>query len=65
VEEALDLGCSDVASVRYLLSAAGQDQPLPAAPALIGALNRYDRPQPSLVDYDRLLPSWPAREAIQ
>ena len=28
----------------------------PAAPLPIGALNRYDRPQPSLADYDRLRP---------
>jgi transposase len=65
VEQALELGCSDVASVRYMLSGVGQDQSPPAAPAQIGALNRYDRPQPSLEDYDRLLPNWSATEVIQ
>jgi len=69
VEEALELGCSDVGAVRYLLSVSGQQQPPPAAPAPIGPLNRYDRPQPSLEDYDRLRPGWPfgpvATEVIQ
>ena len=65
VEEALELGCSDVAAVRYLLSVSGQERPPAAAPAQIGALNRYDRPQPSLEDYDRLRPNWAATEVIQ
>jgi hypothetical protein len=65
VEEALELGCSDVGAVRYLLSISGQEQQPPAAPPYIGALNRYDRPQPSLEDYDRLRPNWVATEVIQ
>jgi transposase len=65
VEQALEFGCSDVGAVRYLLSIAGKDQPPPAAPAQIGALNRFDRPQPSMEDYDRLLPNWVATEVIQ
>jgi hypothetical protein len=66
VEQALELGCSDVSAVRYLLSVGGQEPPLPpATPVQIGALNRYDRPQPSLEDYDRLRPNWGATEVIQ
>jgi hypothetical protein len=69
VEEALELGCSDVGAVRYLLSVSSQEQQPPAAPVHIGALNRYDRPQPSLEDYDRLRPGRPlgpvATEVIQ
>jgi hypothetical protein len=65
VEEALELGCSDVGAVRYLLSISGQEQQPPAAPPYIGALNRYDRPQPSLEDYDRLRPNWVTTEVIQ
>ena len=67
VEEALELGCSDVAAVRYLLSVAGLEQQAPAAvpPVYLGALNRYDRPQPRLEDYDRLRPNWVATEVIQ
>jgi hypothetical protein len=65
VEEALELGCSDLGAVRYLLSISGQEQQPPAAPPYIGSLNRYDRPQPSLEDYDRLRPNWVATEVIQ
>jgi len=66
VEQALELGCSDVGTVRYLLSVSGEEQqPPPATPASIGPLNRYDRPQPSLEDYDRLRPGWVATEVIQ
>ena len=65
VAEALELGCSDVGAVRYLLSVSGREQQLPSAPIHIGALNRYDRPQPSLKDYDRLRPNWTATEVIQ
>jgi hypothetical protein len=59
VEEALEVGCSDVHAVRYLLNVSGQEPPPPAARVHIGALNRYDRPQPSLEDYERLRPNWP------
>jgi hypothetical protein len=65
VEEALGLGCSDVSAVRYLLSVSGREQQPPAAPVHLGALNRYDRPQPSLEDYDRLRPNWAATGVIQ
>ena len=69
VEEALELGCSDVGAVRYLLSISGQEQEPSAARVHLGALNRYDRPQPSLEDYDRLRPGRPlgpaATEVIQ
>jgi hypothetical protein len=58
VEEVLQLGCSDVAAVRYQLSANGWEPQREVAPAQVGALNRYDRPQPSLGDYDRLRPGW-------
>src|SRR5436309_5983831 len=42
VEEALELGCSDVAAVRYLLSVAGLEPQAPVAPVHLGALNRYE-----------------------
>jgi len=31
----------------------------------IGVLSRYDRPQPSLEDYERLRPNWAVTEVIQ
>ncbi len=65
VEEALALGCSDVGAVRYLLSVNGLEPPPPAVPIAVGALDRYDRPQPRLEDYDRLRPTWVMTEVIQ
>ena len=54
VESALDLGCSDVGAVRYLLGAEGRQRPQPE-PVEIGALARYERPLPQLHHYDDLL----------
>jgi transposase len=65
VKEALNLGCSDVGAVRYLLTATSQEQQQPVAPAQVGALNRYDRPQPSLDNYDQLCANRVAAEVIQ
>src|SRR6202034_2177402 len=65
VEEALDVGCSNVGSVRYLLNVNQLKQGPAAKPIDIGALSRYDRPKPSLDAYDQLRPSWLATEVIQ
>jgi len=69
VEEALELGCVNVGSIRYLLNDANREQ-RPATEALeIGVLSRYDRPQPNLEEYERLRPGRPlgraAAEVIQ
>jgi hypothetical protein len=49
-----------------LLLKAGQSASRGAAEAVeIGALSRYDRPQPTLLDYDRLLQKWPDSGVIQ
>ena len=65
VEEALDVGCSNVGAIRYLLNVNDLKQSPAAKPIDIGVLSRYDRPQPSLDAYDRLLPNWLATEVIQ
>jgi hypothetical protein len=54
VETAVTLGCSDSSAVRYLLTCAGQQRPVPEA-VEVGGLTRYDRPMPCLTGYDRLL----------
>lgn len=54
VEEALALGCSDVAAIRHLAEAADLVRARSTILEL-GALSRYERPQPSLNDYDALL----------
>ena len=58
VASAVSLGASDVAAVRYLLSETGLHKARPAA-VDVGALSRYDRPMPSVADYDTLLPGSP------
>jgi hypothetical protein len=65
VEEALQLGCSDVGAVHYLLGAASRERQPTVEPVEIGALNRYDRPQPNLAEYERLRPHWPVTEVVQ
>jgi hypothetical protein len=65
VEEALQLGCSDVGAVRYLLVGASRERQPRVGPVELGALNRYDRPQPNLADYERLRPHWPVTEVVQ
>ena len=69
VAEALELGCSNVGSIRYLLNGTNLERRPSAAAVDIGVLSRYDRPQPSLEDYERLRPGRPlgppATEVIQ
>lgn len=54
VEATLQLGCQDSAAVRHLV-AATQLERMPVAPLQLGLLARYDRPEPGVTDYDRLL----------
>ena len=64
LNQAVELGCSDVAAIRYLLEEERRE-PRERREALdIGRLVCYERPQPSVADYDRLLASV-TREVIQ
>ena len=58
VASTISLGACDVAAVRYLLTEAGLHKARPY-PIDVGALARYDRPMPSMADYDTLLISTP------
>lgn len=53
VEQALDLGCRDVAAIRHLLQT-NQLQHTVGEAIEIGALSAYERPLPSMIEYDRL-----------
>ena len=54
ITTAVSLGACDVAAVRYLLTEAGLRKGQP--PAIdVGELARYDRPLPTMADYDVLL----------
>ncbi len=65
VGQALELCCFDVGAVRLLLREVGNEAPRAADPVEIGALCRYDRPQPQMTEYDRLLHDWSGTEVMQ
>jgi hypothetical protein len=50
----VSLGACDVVAMRYLLTEAGLHKARPKS-IDVGALARYDRPMPSMADYDTLL----------
>ena len=54
VEEALALGCGDSAAVRYLLTASQLERAVPV-PLLAAGLRAFERPLPTVTDYDQLL----------
>jgi transposase len=54
IATAVSLGACDVAAVRYLLTEAGLHKERSEA-VEVGELARYDRPMPTLTDYDVLL----------
>jgi transposase len=54
VEAAETLGCQDAAAIRHLL-AASQLERTPTAPLTLGDLAAFERPLPSVADYDQLL----------
>jgi hypothetical protein len=55
VEQALAMGGSDVGVIQYLLALERMEKRGAAEALEVGWLSRYERPQPSLKDYDRLL----------
>jgi hypothetical protein len=63
IEKALELGCSDQGAVEYLLTEEKNEKKKMEAIQLDG-LEAYERPQPSMAAYDRLLRNTPV-EVIQ
>jgi len=53
VEQALGLGCGDVAAIRHLMLS-DQLQHTVGEAIEIGALSAYERPLPTMIEYDRL-----------
>jgi hypothetical protein len=62
VEQALELGCMDVAAIRHLLMTDQLQHPV-AEVIEIGALAAYERPLPTMAEYDQLFSS--ANSAVQ
>jgi hypothetical protein len=54
VDEAVTLGCADVAAIRHLAGAAELAH-VRGALIEVGELSRFERPLPVLTDYDGLL----------
>ena len=65
IEKTVAIGCMDVSAVVLLLHAGRGELRETAGPVDIGSLSRYDRPQPTLTDYDQLLRKWPETGVIQ
>lgn len=65
IEETVAIGCMDVSAVVLLLKGRGDEVRGAAEPVDIGGLSRFDRPQPTLVDYDQLLERWAETAVIQ
>jgi hypothetical protein len=64
LEKALDLSCFDVEAVRLLISGRnGKREPGEAVE--IGALRTYDRPQPTMRNYDQLLENYATSGVMQ
>jgi hypothetical protein len=55
IEEALALGCTDSAAVRYPVTARDHDR-VPPALLEVGALAQFERPLPDVTPYNQLLP---------
>lgn len=64
IATALELGCSDVEAVRYLLTAGTLKRPRPE-PVDTSLLAGYERPLPTLSEYDQLLTMANATEVLQ
>ena len=54
VGQALELGSTDIAAIRHLLMSDQLQHPAPAS-IEIGALSAYERPLPTMAQYDQLL----------
>jgi hypothetical protein len=59
------MGCMDVSAVVLLLNGHSGELRAAAEAVDIGGLSRFDRPQPTLSDYDQLLRKWPEEAVIQ
>jgi hypothetical protein len=65
IEIIVAIGCMDVSAVVLMLNGRNGEVRPAAEPVEIGELSRYDRPQPTLADYDQLLRKWPETGVIQ
>ena len=65
IEKTVAIGCMDVSAVVLMMNGSGGELRPAAETVNIGSLSRFDRPQPTLTDYDQLLRKWPEEAVIQ
>jgi len=65
IEKTVAIGCMDVSAVVLMMNGSGGELRPATETVDIGWLNRFDRPQPTLTDYDQLLRKWPEEAVIQ
>ena len=65
IEKTVAIGCMDVSAVVLFLNGGGGELRRDVEAVDIGGLSRFDRPQPTLTDYDQLLRKWPEEAVIQ
>jgi hypothetical protein len=62
IEEALEMGCADVAAIRHLMMS-DQLRNTVGEAVDIGTLAAYERPLPSMIEYDQLFST--SMQAVQ
>jgi transposase len=65
IDQALTVGASDVGVIRYLLERERMQPRVPAVALEVGWLEQYERPLPSLQNYDALLTGAGITERVQ
>lgn len=65
IEKSVAIGCMDVSAVALLLNGHSGELRAAAEAVDIGGLSRFDRPQPTLTDYDQLWRKRPEEVVIQ
>jgi hypothetical protein len=65
LEKVLELSCLDVEALRLLLTAERTGKRESCEAVEFGALQVYDRPQPTTRNYDQLLENYPVNGVIQ
>ena len=64
IAQALELGCTDAAAVRYLMQSSGLAH-RPVEAIELGSLARYEQPLPVMTSYDQLLNGGVSQEVRQ
>jgi hypothetical protein len=64
IEEALEMGCADVAAIRHLMMS-DQLRHTVGEAVDIGTLAAYERPLPTMIEYDQLFSTGLSSTSVQ